>query len=538
MPIHINGLLMKTLLVIAAMIAMGSHLQASSNIIDGVIVEIVDGEVRIRATHTPYSSVPSAKAMMTRRDGHYTLYDIPLASFLTYYIDEIPVSETVMTAYLKPGMRVVIMQNRGRNYFIYVSPRAAGNQLGMLHAVDRDAGTLTLEREQMSFGGGGFGGWPEGPIPLANELKDVPVDESAVELTMDYFPNQLRTITIDDDAIVRSGGLAMPWKQAPLNPDYIEQRTVHHRDSYLVQKARPQMRVEVIPAGFGNWEDLVDNYQTPGTLGFGHGLRHQFLALCTSDQLEQREVEIRSPDEIAAMGSGKIQLTTGFDCIRLAGSWNDQLPDTLFAPIYYKGQSAIVDGFYATHVPHWEAKMARRGRIMVCFNRRGRLTPDRFAFSSEQPLAWGTVTAIDGNTVSLTAPSVAGVPFTGNHQIEIPQTATTHHLGSSIPREQAIQVGQFLMIYPARPQTILHNADLVSHSAPQSRVIRMNRISGYAWTLRKPNDGVQLISEEATQEWVIPENSDAILELAPSARRLAVKIPIYIKTMKLTTYLT
>ena len=50
-------------------------------------------------------------------------------------------------------------------------------------------------------------------------------------------------------------------------------------------------------------------------------------------------------------------------------------------------------------------------------------------------------------------PQAPGASFTGMQTIEIPLDAETVHLGVAVPREQALQVGALLQIYPARPQT-------------------------------------------------------------------------------------
>ena len=90
---------------------------ASSTIFDGVIVS-VDGEtIVVRTMHHPYSSVPIQSTTMTHRDGSFDTetYDIDL--FLSYYIDEVPVTKEQMLAVLQPGVRVATMENQGRWYF-------------------------------------------------------------------------------------------------------------------------------------------------------------------------------------------------------------------------------------------------------------------------------------------------------------------------------------------------------------------------------------------------------------------------------------
>ena len=105
---------LQAILTIGLLLTQLPQAHASSTILDGVVVEIVDGVIHIRAAFTPYSSVSTAKKLMTRRDGQFSLRVERLSDFMTYYIDEIPVTEAHMLAYLQPGMRVVMMENRKR----------------------------------------------------------------------------------------------------------------------------------------------------------------------------------------------------------------------------------------------------------------------------------------------------------------------------------------------------------------------------------------------------------------------------------------
>jgi hypothetical protein len=95
---------------------------ASSKIISGIIIKVNGDRIVIRAEYTPYSSVSSAKKMMTRFYGAFHPNTENLDDFMTYYIDEIPVTKDQMVAALQPGMRVSMMENRKKNIFCMSAP--------------------------------------------------------------------------------------------------------------------------------------------------------------------------------------------------------------------------------------------------------------------------------------------------------------------------------------------------------------------------------------------------------------------------------
>ena len=92
---------------------------------------------------------------------------------------------------------------------------------------------------------------------------------------------------------------------------------------------------------------------------------------------------------------------------------------------------------------------------MVNFIRRRRITPDRFAFSSEAPIAWGTIKAINGSKLIVVAPDIEGVPVAGEQEVEIDSDAKYFHLGVPIKRDEVLQIGSLIQVYPKRPQTIV-----------------------------------------------------------------------------------
>jgi len=420
-----------------------SSLFASSAIIDGILTKVSNDRIAIRTAHTPYSSISSASNMMTHKDGSYQLRWENLPEFFTYYIDEIPVTQEQMRAFLKPGMQVCMMENRKREYFLYVSARGMGNQLGHLKQIEGNV--LTLDREQK--------GWDKDSGVHVREGGKASNEKGEVILSKEFYPNRETQIPLDDNAVVLHQGVTRPWREADLKPDSGHARS---RNSFIVQPKREHMRVELMPPGWGDWQALVTDLDT-GSGWDGREIRHQYLAVATSDQLEQKDVNIRGPEAMKKLGEEKLKKLWGFASYRLAGEWNGKTEREMWTPIYSKGQSVIVDGFYTTYISHWEQGFVKPGRIMVCFQRRARITPDRFALSSESPSVWGIIREVSGDQLVVETPAIPGIPNSGMHNVTVEPDATYFHLGQPIGKEGVLQVGSLIKVYPKRPQTIVMN---------------------------------------------------------------------------------
>jgi hypothetical protein len=455
-------------LILSTVLLLPGVAQASSTIFDGIIIKIDGNVVVMRAMHTVYSSEAALEGSTTDRDGNYKTIRLPLDRFLTYYIDEVPVSADQMRAVLRPGLRMVTMENRSRWYFLYISLRNQDSQIGYLEALGKQS--VTLMRPQIA----------------ADELAPTAGGKGNFDhVSYEGRPHWMTEVELADDAVVRRGGANIPWRQAKLTPDPTEDhqspvprdgetvaeavnrtrqfavRAHNSRHSILIQAARPEMRVELMPTGFGDWENLVNTKDVildypDKTL---YGMRHQVLGVVTGPATRQK-LQIHAP------GSSREKQRSdadGFPVHRLAGHYPyaEKDPSSFVIPIYYKGLNTIVDGFYAKHMRGWSGHSALQpGRLVVCFQRRGRVTTDRIAFSSENPSAWGTITAIDGNTVSVQTPAIDGISDGRVQTVVIPDTATMHHLGQDSKPAKVLQVGNMIQVFDASPQTILVDAGL------------------------------------------------------------------------------
>ncbi len=433
--------------------------QASSTIYDGVIESVSGDSLKIRVAHSPYSSVPVHSMIMTRSDGRFQHQHRSLKDFLTYYIDEVPVSYEQFKAFVKPGMRMVTMENRAKWYFIYVSARGQDNHLGFIREVKAEEDTLILERPQIDAG-------KIGSFEKSGGIKD---EDGLVHLTIKNYPHLPTEITLDPDAVVIEKGKRMPWKQAGLTSDAKEdhvtpqspedqsavalaKKVLNSRKDVLVQAARPRQRIELIPDGYGDWDTLVRDIDTGGKGRVILELEYQVLGMITGDAVENKKLDTVPPRFNAAP---KIRESRGFPFYRLAGKYRGDT-DQMWMPIYYKGESTIVDGFYTSNMGSWKHHgLVEPGRIAVCFQRRGRVTADRFAFSSESPVCWGRITKIEGNRLTVEAPEIQGVPVSGTQTFVVDGDAETFHLGQPIEKAKVLKEGAWIHIYPKRPQTLL-----------------------------------------------------------------------------------
>ena len=148
-------------------------------------------------------------------------------------------------------------------------------------------------------------------------------------------------------------------------------------------------------------------------------------------------------------GADKPKVTNAkvYDGYLLAG-WRK--PGPIEVPIYHKGEWNIVDGYYSNRF-NFRHLLFEPGRQIVATTRRGRFTPDALAYSSELPAAWGKITKIDRDTVTVEAPAIEGVPVSGEQTLQLAADAEFVHLGQTIGRGEAIQEGRLIQVYSPHP---------------------------------------------------------------------------------------
>ena len=110
--------LSRILMTVCVLWASMSAVPASSTIYDGVITKVNGDRIVVRVAHSPYSSVPVHSMIMTHKDGSFKAQNRSLNDFTSYFIDEIPVTREQFQKVLKPGLRMVTMENRDNWYFV------------------------------------------------------------------------------------------------------------------------------------------------------------------------------------------------------------------------------------------------------------------------------------------------------------------------------------------------------------------------------------------------------------------------------------
>lgn len=428
------------LAIVFCALAAGS-LMASSTIYDGIVVSVEEVvrrergkevrtlEIRIRVRCSPYSSETVHTRIMTHRDGTYQLQQRRLTDFKSFFVDEVPVSHDQMAAVIKPGMRVTTFENRANWYFLRVETRNPESQMGTLTALDGDQATVSRPQH----------GYAEQRIMEASDRNGAGArrteEDGRTIFDDEYFPPFDTTFSLPSDTeVIAADGAVTDLSTLPS----------HVGAPVFVQPARERQRVEVIPAGRGDWASVLDN---DSFLGGHRQLRYSSLVVMRSRQFDYREMVTKPPHSEREV---RPQQTKVFDGYLLAG-WREPGPITI--PIYHKGEWNLVDGMYSNRY-NFRHLLLQPGRLVVATSRRRRLTPDALNYSSEMPAGWGVITAINENTVTVQAPEIDGVPVRGEQHITIADDAEFVHLGQALGRDRALTVGALIQVYQPRPTRV------------------------------------------------------------------------------------
>ena len=398
----------------------------SSTIFDGYIASISDAGITVQRSYSPYSSPSVLASMTTKVDG--TTFAKPLKSqrrgkdiIHCWYLDDIPVSWEEFKANVEVGTRVSTFENRGSWYYVHASLRGHGNDAGTIDRIEE--GTVTLRRTQ------------------GNQLS-VMGDYSVYK---QYLYNRF---ALEEDAVLIREGKPMPAK-GQLQPE----------DVVFVLQARKQMRVELLPPNFGQWQPLVSRslqarrqtignylgiYTAPireGNINLG-GLHYM-----GEDEPEPgTEIPLEQPDKV-----GKADIVSAWTLANAIG----HEAKLVQRGIYRKGGWWMLDGIWVTHDPLWKNPDVP-GAWFVAHFRRGRSTPDNFFQASEAPAAWGVITKVEGKTLTLETPEIPGLTASPA-SITLDDDALYKRFSKQIPAEELLQVGNLIRIYSPRPQTFLSN---------------------------------------------------------------------------------
>ncbi len=467
--------------MLLAVLMLPTMLMASSNMSDGIILNITEeGKVHILITFQPYSSFQgmrnrmihgpeidyeaflrefyatktskkeqrglerelSRKRVETSLPGYASGFYVPhvLAADLrssrwpspmTTWIDQTPVTIAQWKAAARPGMRVSIMEN-GAFHFLALVVRGHGNRLGYVVRSEQDQ--LVLKRPQ---GGGGREMYPKNGV------------------THDVFPPHRIDIDTTIETVIKKDGRLISYAPGVLNPE----------EWVLVQAPRVHQRVELLPPNHGDWNERVNTVKPHSTRARGFAdftFASSYFGVMTEDGTrvaKQNEADWRgqkgrdNDKEIKPKPNG---IPNAYDSVLIAGG--HEKPGPVVRAHYSKGGTPILDGMYTDAWPQeseWKS-LFRTGRIFVAITRRGRTQPDKYLITSDVPSAWGVITGIAGNEVTVDMQKLSHV-VSGTQTITIDPDATFHHLGQNVDRNQVLQQGNLIKVFAPRPQTILVN---------------------------------------------------------------------------------
>ncbi len=482
-----------------------SPLYASSTIFDGVIEDVYEKEIKkthrdkdgkrvrvfskqvmlkLKALYSPYSSPTPHAAMQKNVHGNVKMYITqPLNAFDVFYIDDIPVTQEEIAPLLIKGARISTFENQSSWYFLRVVTRAHHHKVGYMTQLEGNE--LTLARPQMGTKHQSY--WA-----LSGSTRAADAD-GVINLNYSYYPWLETKIVLDDNAVVKSGNQSGSWKNANLSqwvkrveyPDVSDLRQafidsvdmkakgektnpqitteikkrmsslMKGRTAILVQAPRPHARVEILPAGFGDWQSLVSERNTKRPWkAEKNQLRGQFFGLMLPGNPVKKKLDTR--DYFRMTDTPDLRETKAFASYLLAGGPEEAAP--VWRGIYSK-QHYMMDGYFVDD-DSLNISPYTPGRFFVGHVRRGRSVSDIIATESEAAVAWGTISSVEGEEVKLESPEIEGVPVSGKQTYKIPADAEYYYLGKKLSEEEKQKMfkqGTLIRVYPARPQTILIN---------------------------------------------------------------------------------
>ncbi len=491
--------------------------RASSTIVDGVVIKIDQktGGSRVHTLYSPYCSARTMAELLTLKPG-LTLMDLnneassqhhfkpyteeeiksltrdrfdedsgwftpiwfPTGSFKggkrsggtegnrLFYIDQTPVTREEFQKILRVGTQLAMMRNGGYHYIV-ANVRSRGSLVGFIEKASENK--LVMGRRQTH-----------------KIIEAYRIGDDA------YFPPNMYEFKVENDAQIVAGGTISPY-----DPSLLPAKT-----PALFQPARLKQRIELIPKEWSplwpeiiKWKIPAENPDSPkhymtwtspddpnevvkasrkqmmkfGPYGSEYMSNH--FAVATSDGLSpagDRLIDTRHAKERGLAGNNQLTVdelkklkplkdrSLVYEAYLLAGG-HEPLHTIITRGHYEKGAEVIMDGMYLppNGKSFWKSAFAQ-GRPFVATNRRGRPRADKFFASSEVPMAWGEITKIDGDNVTVVMPKLDGVP-SGEQTFEVNVDAEFVYLGQPIAKEDVLKVGSLLQVFAPHPQRILVN---------------------------------------------------------------------------------
>ena len=352
--------------LLSGLLLCGPVLSASSTIFDGTIETITEHGITVKRSFSPYSSPGILGAMSVKVDGTYLAKFLKAtpgkASVVTWYIDDIPVTWETFKSHVPVGTRVTTFENRGFWFYVHASLREHGNTTGSIQAISDES--VIVRRVQST---------------------QSPVQDFSV-----YQQYLFTEVALESDAVAIRGGNVIPAAGA-----------ISVDDEVFVQQARQRMRVELVPAGFGDWEGLVRNAFSGRLQSIG-----SYIGIQTAME-RVRKINVgglhyyqggKNPKPGMNGFIGQVEKWDANAVTATSWTLNNALghePQIIERKLYRNDAWWILDGMWINQSPRWRP-MAFPGHWTVAHTRRGRSQLDALYVSSEAPSAWGLLPPLRG----------------------------------------------------------------------------------------------------------------------------------------------
>ena len=151
-----------------------------------------------------------------------------------------------------------------------------------------------------------------------------------------------------------------------------------------------------------------------------------------------------------------IKENMSYHMYRLAGkdghvdSFGQSEPGPYQVLIYFKGAWNILNGYFSNRF-NFQHLMLRPDNFVVSTGRRSRTALDSIMYSTEHPAAWCTVTAIDGGTITVTAPEIPEAPLSGVQTVTLAADAEFIQVVVPVQRQDTLAVGAIIKVFAPHP---------------------------------------------------------------------------------------
>ena len=246
-----------------------------------------------------------------------------------------------MAKVIRSGLRGVQFENRKVPYYLRVDLRNAGSQLGFVDKVDQENSILTLRRPQHNFKGFGVRWLDSTNGKYGGRF----VEEDGTTRFDDYhYPPNFHQLSIDEKTEV----IGLDLQVSGTGIAAVEAIT---GQPVLYQPERKRQRVELLPEGYGDWDNLITNNKQ---FLKGKELRFSVMGVMTSNEWDMNpfpQIDPKTGEQKRKPSGSRAQHTRSYHMYRLAGisSHGEDFGkggEGMYQVPFNPKQCPIMDGFY------------------------------------------------------------------------------------------------------------------------------------------------------------------------------------------------